>query len=257
MDTRQFSFYLGKDPRLLPIYTIREAAHYLHIPQNTLRSWVHGRPYTTSTGESRFSAPVIELPEPVVDFDEEETPDEEAKAGRVLSLSFINLVEAHVLTAIRTVWGLPLYKAREAAVYLRGTFGSRHPFAEFDLETDKLNLFIRTIEGILNVTRGGQVEMQSVVEIFLKRIDRDAEGSPLRFYPFTRKDHFTATELKMVVIDPYISWGRAILKDAGVPTSMIIQRFWAGDSIAHLADDYGRESVEIEEAIRCELEASQ
>jgi uncharacterized protein (DUF433 family) len=36
---------------------------------------------------------------------------------------------------------------------------------------------------------------------------------------------------------------------------MIIQRFWAGDSIVHLADDYGREPIEIEEAIRCELEA--
>lgn len=74
--------------------------------------------------------------------------------------------------------------------------------------------------------------------------------------PFTRRDHFTAKDLKMVVIDPYVSWGRAVLRDTGIPTSMIIQRFWAGDSIVHLADDYGRDTTEIEEAIRCELEAA-
>ncbi len=245
--TTQLSLYRDKDPRLLPVYTIREAAHYLHIPQGTLRSWVHGRYYTTRTEERRFFKPVIELPEPVFDDDEE----------AILSLSFINLVEAHVLTAIRTVWGLPLSKARDATEYLRETFGSKHPLAELDLETDKANLFIRTVGGILNVSTGGQIAMQPVLEMFLKRIERDSEGSPLRFYPFTRKDHFTATDLKMVVIDPYISWGRAVLRDTGIPTSMIIQRFWAGDSVNHLADDYGRDTIEIEEAIRCELEAIQ
>lgn len=247
MATTQLSLYRDNDPRLLPVYTIREAAHYLHISQGTLRSWVRGRYYPTQTEERHFFRPVIELPEPVFDDDED----------KILSLSFLNLVEAHVLTAIRTVWGLPLSKAREATEYLREKFGSKHPLAEFDLETDKLNLFIRTVSGILNVSRGGQIAIQAVVELFLKRIERDSEGSPLRFYPFTRKDHFTATDLKMVVIDPYVSWGRAVLRDTGIPTSMIIQRFWAGDSVGHLADDYGREPIEIEEAIRCELEAIQ
>ena len=61
----------------------------------------------------------------------------------------------------------------------------------------------------------------------------------------------------MVVIDPYVSWGRAVLRDTGIPTAMILQLFWAGDSVSHLAEDYDRKIIEIEEAIRCELKAAQ
>lgn len=242
----QFSLYGGRDPRLLPIYTVREAAHYLHIPQNTLRSWIRGRSYPTRHGE-RFFQPIIQTPEPF--FDDEEQA--------ILSLSFINLVEAHVLAAIRSVHGLALYKARDAVEFLRQKFGSKYPLAEFDLETDRMNLFIRQFGEVMNVSQPGQLEMEFVVKLFLERIERNSEGSPLRFYPFTRKDHFTAKDFKLVVIDPYVSWGRAVLRDTGIPTAMIIQRFWAGDSVAHLAEDYERDTVEIEEAIRCELEAAQ
>ena len=244
-ESKQFSLYGGNDLRFLPIYTIREAAHYLHIPRNTLRSWTHGRYYPAKEGP-RFCSPIIEPPKAV--FDEHE--------DKMLSLSFMNLVEAHVLTAIRMQYGLPLYKARDAVEYLRQNFGSRHPLAEFDLETDRMDLFIRRFSTLLNVSRSGQLAMHDIVKVFLERIERSSEGSPLRFYPFTRRDHFTGQDLKMVVIDPYVSWGRAVLRDSGIPTSMIIQRFWAGDSIIHLADDYGRDAAEIEEAIRCELEAA-
>lgn len=241
----QFSLYSGRDPRLLPIYTVREAAHYLHIPQNTLRSWIHGRFYPTRNGE-RFFQPIIQPPKPF--FDDKE--------NAVLTLSFINLVEAHVLAAIRSSHGLPLYKARDAVEFLQQKFGSAHPLADFDLETDRMNLFVRQFGEVLNVSQPGQLEMEFVVKMFLERIERNSAGSPLRFYPFTRKDHFSARDLRLVVIDPYVSWGRAVLRDTGIPTAMIIQRFWAGDSVAHLADDYDRDTIEIEEAIRCELEAA-
>jgi uncharacterized protein (DUF433 family) len=234
------------DPRLLPIYTVREAAHYLHVPAETLRAWISGRDYPTKSGK-RFSPPIIEPPQPF--FDQEDK--------KVLAISFINLVEAHVLSSIRTIHGLHLHKARDAARYLRDQFGTSHPLAEFDLDTDGANLFLRQFGKLLNISHGGQLALKEVVEIFLKRIDRDSEGSPLRFYPFTRRDYLTATELKLVVIDPQVSWGRAVLRDTGIPTSMIVQRFWAGDSISHLANDYDRQIVEIEEAIRCELEAIQ
>jgi uncharacterized protein (DUF433 family) len=241
-ELKQFGLYGGRDPRLLPIYSVREAAHYLRIPQNTLRSWIHGRYYPTKDGK-RFFPPIIQPPKPFFD-------DEEQK---LLSLSFINLIEAHVLSAIRQVHGLPLYKARDSVTFLREKFGSEHPLADFDLETDRMNLFIRRFGEVLNVSQPRQLFMESIVKVFLQRIDRNAEGAPLRFYPFTRKEHFTAQDPKLVVIDPYVAWGRAVLRDSGIPTSMIVQRFWAGDSIPHLADDYDRDAADIEEAIRCEL----
>jgi len=38
-----------------------------------------------------------------------------------------------------------------------------------------------------------------------------------------------------------------------IPTDEIAERFRAGDTMAQLADEYGRPAQEIEEAIRCEL----
>ena len=41
---------------------------------------------------------------------------------------------------------------------------------------------------------------------------------------------------------------------SGIPTTIIAERYKAGESVDELADDYGRKRLEIEEAIRCELD---
>jgi hypothetical protein len=46
------------DPRLAPAYTVAEAAHYLRMPEGTLRSWVVGRLYPVA-GQSKRSRPLI------------------------------------------------------------------------------------------------------------------------------------------------------------------------------------------------------
>ena len=74
----------------LAAYSLTEASRYLLIPRVTLRSWVARRNYPTDSGP-KFFRPIIELPD-------------EARAG----LSFVNLVEAHVLDAIRRHHQVPL-----------------------------------------------------------------------------------------------------------------------------------------------------
>lgn len=227
-----------EDRREIPAYPLTEAAHYLRMPQATLRSWVAGRHYPTERGR-RFFKPLI-------------TPPEEGR----LVLSFINLVEAHVLDAIRRLYEIPLYKVRKALDYLQKTIHSKHPLAEEAFETDGMDLFIRKFGELVNVSKDGQLEMQRALESYLKRIDRDSHGLPLRLYPFTRRRELT--EPKVVVIDPQISFGRPVLAGTGIPTAEIAERFNAGEKIEELAEDYGRRAIEIEEAIRCErpLEAA-
>lgn len=58
---------------------------------------------------------------------------------------------------------------------------------------------------------------------------------------------------KAVVIDPRISFGRPVLVGTGIPTFILAERYKAGESIDELADDYGCNRFQIEEAIRCEL----
>lgn len=224
-----------EDPRLIPNYTVPEAAHYLRIPVGTLRSWVKERTYPTQAG-ARFFRPVIS----VHDMD------------RPLLLSFINLVEAHVLDAIRRKHDIPLPKVRIVIEFLRKHFNPQHPLADIALETDGQNLFVEKLGALINVSEAGQLAMREFLQAHLKRIERDVEGLPLRLYPFTRKQEFD--EPKYVVINPLIAFGRPVISGTGIPTAVLAERWKAGESFDSLTEDYGIDKEKIEEAIRCEFE---
>ncbi|OGI48360.1 MAG: hypothetical protein A2151_03970 [Candidatus Muproteobacteria bacterium RBG_16_65_34] len=220
------------DPREVPTYTLAEAAYYLGIPVATLRSWVLGRQYPVAAGKRLF-APIIEIAD---------------KKNR--RLSFINLVEAHVLSAIRREHEIRLPNVRRAIKYLRSKLRSRHPLADQHFETDGLDLFVQEYGRLINITRDGQLAMRNVLQSFLKRVKRDAQGSPVKLYLFVRG---AVEEPFAVVVDPTVSFGRPVLEGTGIPTEILAQRYKAGDSYEQLVEDYGRPKEEIEEAIRYEL----
>jgi uncharacterized protein (DUF433 family) len=166
----------------------------------------------------------------------------------------MNVVEIHVLDAIRREHKIRLTNIRQALSYLRRHFPSPHPLADQNFETDGLDLFIQVYGQLINITQSGQLAMRSILEAHLQRIERDPQGLAVRLYPFTRKRHLDGP--RIVVIDPHISFGRPALTSSGIATGVIAERYKAGESIDELADDYGRQPLEIEEAIRCELQAA-
>ncbi len=220
---------------MIPNYTVAEAAHYLRIPVGTLRSWVRGRKYPTRSGPRLFR-PILSVP----DMD------------RPLLLSFINLIEAHVLDAIRRKHDIPLPKVRTAIQFLKKHFDPKHPLADQALETDGQNLFIEKFGALINISSDGQLAMRELLKAHLRRIERDLDGMPIGLYPFTRKQ--LPDEPKYIVINPYIAFGRPVISGTGVPTSVIAERWKAGESFESLMDDYGIEKEKIEEAIRCEFD---
>jgi len=234
VDERSFKLYSGQDPRVISAYTIQEVSQFLSIPMATLRSWVLGRYYPTEEGQKHFK-PILSLPDP----------------KRKSHLSFINLVEAHVLDAIRREHKVPLYKVRSALEYLQRKFPSKHPLADQKFETDGIDLFIQKYGQLINISQDGQLAIKSIMQAYLQRIERDSSGLVIRLYPFVRRRDIN--EPKMVVIDPFVSFGKPILVGTGIPTAIIAQRYKSGESIDELAEDYGRSRLEIEEAIRCEL----
>ena len=224
---------IKSDPRGLPAYPIREAAHYLRIPVGTLRYWALGGPYPRSDGQ-HVAEPILTLPNP-----------------RQPVLSFMNLVEAHVLAAIRRGYRISFPKVRGAVSFIKEKFPTRYPLADHQFETDGLDLFIDHVGKLINVTGRGQLAIRQLLQMYLRRIDRDPHGIPIRLYPFTRDPE--ADEPRAVVIDPRISFGRPVLAGTGIATVIVAERFNAGESMEELAVDYGRRRSDIEEAIRCEL----
>lgn len=225
-----------KDVRDIGAYGIAEAAHYLSLASATLRTWVRGRTYGVS-GERRFSEPLIDLPDPAEPL-----------------LSFTNVVEAHVLAAIRKRHGIPMQQVRPALRYLEGELDVAHPLAHEEVLTDGVSLFVEHLGQLVNLSEQGQLGVTEVLRAHLQRVTHDRDGLAGKLFPFSRGTRDLA-QPRVVVLDPRISFGRPSIAGTSVKTEVVATRLKAGESIRELAEDYGISAGQIEEAIRYELAA--
>jgi uncharacterized protein (DUF433 family) len=220
-DLKQF------DTREVPAYTVGEAAHYLGVPKSTLRSWFAGQ---------KGFRPVIR--------------PADAKA---LGLSFTNLVEAYVLTAIRRKHHIALPTIRHGLDFLVRKLGAKRPLIEQQFATNGVDLFVDHLGQVINISKDGQLEMADLIRAYLERIDRDARGLPIKLYPFMRSQA-PREQPRTVVIDPRVSFGRPVIAGTGIPTAVLAEQFKAGDPVPVLAKEYGADEEAVWDAIRCELD---
>jgi uncharacterized protein (DUF433 family) len=220
------------DPQYLPNYTIPQAAHYLRIPETTVRAWIEGRQYPTKRGKKIFQ-PLIETPN-----------------IRPHRLSFVNLLEIHILRALRTQHNIDLANVRAALDYLQTQLKQAHPLVSNTFLTGGIDLFVERCGNLLNVSQNGQLDLRKALGLHLDRIERDDRGLAIRLYPFTRPREERSP--KILAFDPRIAFGRLAIPEIGVATDVLIDRYRAGDTIQDLAEDYNCDSAWIEEAIRCE-----
>ena len=218
-----------------PAYAAAEAAAMLGLPAATLNAWCFGQTYTVrSSGARKRFQPVIQAAD---------------KAAHLIS--FANLCELHVLSAIRRHHRIPLPKVRESVEYVRSQLGSTRPLIDRQFKTNGIDLFVEHASKLLNVSQRGQEAMRGEFEAALARIERDRKGAPIRLFPFSRPAS-GGEQPKTIVIDPRLSFGRPVLLRVAVPTEIIVDRFRAGDSVTEMAEDYGVGQEEIEEALRFE-----
>jgi uncharacterized protein (DUF433 family) len=218
--------------RELPAYSISEAAEIIGMPQSTLRSWVAGMSYGVIPDKKRFRN-IIQLPD-----------------SSIKSLSFINLVEAHVLNAVRKK-GVKMPEVRKALNYLQKKYGMHHPLAHQDFKTDGISLFVNKYGSLINISESGQLAMEELLKNYLTRIEHSEDGLAKVFYPYTRNDVINSP--KIICINPELAFGRPVITGTRIPTAVIAERYKAGDSIAELAEDYGCDRLKVEEAVRSEL----
>jgi uncharacterized protein (DUF433 family) len=209
---------------------VAEVAQYLRMPKATLQAW--------ALGQGDFK-PVLAI---------------DTRSGVPL-LSFVNVVEAYVLNALRREHEIPLRKGRAVLRLLKRLFpGESHPLADRNLLTEDREVFVEHFGAL--VSAPGGLAIREMLQAHLKRVDRDPMGRASRLYLFTRKAVDAPSllrEPRLVMMDPEIQFGRPVLVGTGIPTLVIADRYKAGESIADLARDYDRPPEEIEEAIRCEL----
>ncbi len=214
------------DPRVKhPLFTAAEAAVYLRVPPSTFSTWLRTdqKPGGIVTAfRPRRSGPVI---------------------------PFVGLAEGLALAAFRRA-GVPLQRIRPALMQLEAELGLQHALASDRLFTDGVEvLYDYGVEqqddriSELVVVRKQQRVFVPIVEQYLKRIkygpDHWAAQVALPGYEQTR-----------VIVDLRLAFGRPIIERARVPVEEIVDRWWAGDSIAALAADFSLEPSEVEDVIR-------
>lgn len=226
------------DRRELPTYGITESAHFLGMPVATLTSWVNGRAYPTNSGPRLFK-PLVELASPGI-------------------LSFYNLVEAHILLSTRKTHQIEMPAIRRAIQYVKRHYPSRHPLLSESFLTDGKDLFVKKLEGranreqTINVSRGGQLGFGPILDFYLRRIERDSRGLPIRLFPIRMNwpGSLSHDPPRVVVIDPAISSGRPVVNGTGIMAEIIVGRFNSGESIESITEDYGLQVNQVEEVIR-------
>lgn len=235
MDRNRGGVTAAIDPRTQPAYSLAEAAHYLRLSPVTLRSWVVGRPYPTSRG-LRSSAPMVQ-----------------PARKHPSILSFWNLVEAHVLRALRTEHGVSVAHLRKALRYAEGELGIEKLLLRKDLMTDAGRIFLERYGELIDLSRSGQLAMRSVLEVHLRRVDWDAKSLPIRLHPFLSADAMATDH--PITIDPQVAFGRPVVRRVGVSTRAIAERVDTGESIQDIAADYDLTEAEVEQAVLYERAA--
>lgn len=206
-----------------PAYGVAEAAVYLKVPYNTLRYWL--------TGFHRLPPVVVPA------------------QSDPLRLSFVNLLECHVLAGMRRLYDLKLPKVRTAVAQVSKKLGKPHPLVTQVFFTDRKDLFVEMMGEIVNVSRPQQQMGFDFFKMFLERVETDASGA-MKFFPFVGKP--SLQEPKSIEINPAVGFGKPVISGTGISTAIIASRFNARESVTDLAEEYGCSPEQIEEAIRWE-----
>ena len=215
----------ANDPRDLVAYSVAEAARYVRIPAPTLRAWVAGQSYAKHSGRPPFR-PLITAPK----YDPPR-------------LTFNNLIEAYTLRALRTKHAVSIQAARRAIDFAEQYYNIHRLLLDPQLRTSAGELFLEKYGEFVNLTQSGQLVIAKLFRDYLKRIELDGFHLPARLYPFDNDFD------KTIVIDPQVAFGRPFIARRGISTAAIVDRVNSGESYDEIAEDYGLDPLEVEEAL--------
>ena len=225
MTNASLKFLRDVDARSYGTYIASEAAFYIGVSPNTLRSWVRGR-------ADANKGPVLGIADP-----------EERK------LSYYDVVSAHILTAFRKDYQISLQGIRKAIVELHKIFpDDPYPLLNKNFRTDGRDLFIHEASKLTNLSKYSQMMLAKIVEQHLDRITFDEHGLARLLYPLRRG--WESEAHKRIVLDPYFASGRPIFDGAGVPVSIVWRRLRGGEDVRTLARDYGITEEDVQEAVQ-------
>lgn len=217
-----------------PLYTLAEAARILDVPAATFQTWARGYIRRPAGRPPVVGRPIVTAFAPT---------------GRQASVPFVGLAEGFVLAAIRKQ-GVPLQRIRPALAALDKELGLEHVLASKRLYTDGAEVLFDYAEHSddpsareLVVVRHGQRVFSEVIESYLRRVTFAADGwaSRIRLPQYGRAE---------VIADPRFRFGQAAFVHGRATVTDVLERFWAGEGLDTLSEEFGVPKIELEDAVR-------
>jgi uncharacterized protein (DUF433 family) len=218
----------------VPLYTVAEAARFLGVPTSTFATWAKG---------------YVRRPpgRPAVHGDRIVTSVDAPR--NFPSIPFIGLAEGMVLAAFRR-GGMSLQHIRKAVSILDREIGIEHALASHRLYTDGAVILFDYADARHDDELAGLTEVVSrqrvfaaAVRAYLKRIEYGKNGWAEQLVSPTTRD-------RIVVVDPRRAFGQPIFVHGAAPVESVVSRWKAGESIAHVARDFGVPPADVEDYLR-------
>lgn len=204
-------FYGGSRPTDIPLYSIAAASRYVGAPVSTVRWWIRGRL------EAGY-APVI-------------------REGGGNLLTFNDLTELFVIRQLRQVHGISLQNIRRAVDYASRELGVKRVLLSTDLRTFGDSVLLRHLGSVIAISKGGQVALEEIIELTMRRIVRSADSTPASLFPL----FYGESEVDgrpPVSVSQLIAFGRPTVTGTSLRTSVVATIADSGVKLPEIAEDY-------------------
>lgn len=207
------------------LYTPTEAAFYARVHTSTMTRWIHG---------NRRGEPVVSAKLP---GDPERT------------ITFLDLVQALAIRAIRREHHVPLAKIREAVNHAQERYGIEHPFAmrhETYLFGKEVHIEVPDV-GLVQVSgrHKDQIAMRKVAELYMDDLTFTGEGLASCYCAFERNG-------RKIVIDPSRRLGQPLIESCGYTAQALLDACRTEASVEAAVEICGVDREDVELAIRYE-----
>ncbi len=216
------------------LYTFQEASRLTNASAQDLRRWLNGYSHKAAVSGARVnSAPLWKT---------------ELAEAEVEGISFHDLLEVRFVQAFRK-HGVSLQTIRVASGHAREIFNHPYPFTCKRFQTDGRTIFASAMEEtgdeqLLDLAKK-QFAFTKIIEPSLYRgIEFGSDELASHWYPVPRS--------KAVVLDPTIAFGKPIVTNGSVRTSILYDAFKAEENKQYVAKLYEVPVSAVEAAIRFE-----
>lgn len=210
----------------IPRYSYADADRMAEASRGTSRRWTTGYQYLRP-GRDRVVQPPV-------------TQNVERHEG----VSFLDLMEIVAIGKLKKV-GFLLPTIRGIVITCQDVLGVSRPLVSLKFKVGGREIFVDAGSNLVEVgRRKGEQAWKEILEPFLETVDYTQE-TVSRWWPMGKNGP--------VMVDPSYGFGLPVVKNSGVRTEILLERFRAGEKMREIGEDFNLQPSDVEDAIQFEL----